>query len=149
MVAAPNAEGKSRSLTFEFWSNHEVRSSTAPASTYVRSVPPPQPQMMVGAWPAPMAVLILVLYASFWKVVCLSVLLGLALLKRSTAPVRTPSCGCPLRNQYVAPLLPPPPGPDVPQAESAIESGTLAARPKMARREIWVSIRGAPFYRAA
>jgi hypothetical protein len=65
----------------------------------VRSVPPPQPQMIVGAWPAPIAVLILALYASFWNVVNPICPSGLALLNRLTALVRTGSPGGPLRNQ--------------------------------------------------
>src|SRR5690606_1079092 len=90
--------------------------------------------MIVGACPAPIAVLIFVLYASFWKVVSLICWSGWALLKASTAPARTPSCGWPLRYQYVAPplLLP---GPDEPQAASAADTGTPAARVRRVRRE--------------
>src|SRR5690606_41556905 len=89
--------------------------------------------MIVGACPAPIAVLIFVLYASFWKVVSLICWSGWALLKASTAPARTPSCGWPLRYQYVAPplLLP---GPDEPQAASAADTGTPAARARRGRR---------------
>ncbi len=97
-------------------------------------MPPPQPQMMVGACPAPMAVLIFVLYASFWYVVSSIWSSGWALLNASTAPALTPSCGCPFRYQYVAPPLLP--GPDEPpQADSAAETGTAAARPRRVRRE--------------
>src|SRR5262245_37718511 len=95
--------------------------------------------MIVGASLAPIAVLIFVLYASFWNVVALICPSGFFLLNRSTAPCRTPSWGCPFRNQNVAPA-PPPPGPDVPQADrAAIDSGRLAAKPRTARREIGVS----------
>jgi hypothetical protein len=55
--------------------------------------------MMVGAWPAPIAVLIFVLYASFWNFVALIWVFGLALLKRSTVCCRTASPGSPVRNQ--------------------------------------------------
>src|ERR671933_258388 len=99
MVAAPNDDGISLSFTFGFLSNHEVRSSTCPASAHVRRPPPPQPQMIVGAWPAPSAVLIFVLYGSFWKVVVVICESGFALLNRSTARCLMPSWGAPLRNQ--------------------------------------------------
>src|SRR6266536_3716822 len=138
MVAGPNDDWISLFFTLGFWSNQEVRSSTCPASAHVRRPPPPQPQIMVGACPAPRAVLIFVLYGSFWKVVVVIFESGLASLNRSTACCRMPSWGAPLRNQYDAPPLPPP-GPDVPQAESAIESGTPAARPRKVRREVGVA----------
>ena len=62
-------------------------------------MPPPQPQMMVGAWFAPTAVRMRVLYASFWNVVPWIWSLGLAWLNRLSALVRTPSDGCPERYQ--------------------------------------------------
>jgi hypothetical protein len=98
-VAAPNEAGNSRSFTAAFWPNQSVRSSTAPASTQLFRPPPPQPQMMVGAWPAPIAVRIFVLYASFSNAVCLIWVSALALLKRSTARVRICSPGAAVRNQ--------------------------------------------------
>src|SRR3954451_15795209 len=99
MVAGPKDEGNSRLLTSALSSNHEVRSSTCPESTQLLRPPPPQPQMMVGPWPAPSAVLILVLYASFWNVVVWIWPSEFFLLKASTAPWRMSSCGWPLRNQ--------------------------------------------------
>ena len=55
--------------------------------------------MIVGAWPAPIAVLIFVLNASFWKVVNWICLSGLAALNRLTVSVRMPSWGWEVRNQ--------------------------------------------------
>ena len=98
-VAASNADGKSRSLTAAFSVKNDVRSSTWLFFTYSRRPPPPQPQMIDGPWPAPMAVLILVLYASFWNSVYLIAASGLAALKRLTVASRMACCGWPLRNQ--------------------------------------------------
>src|SRR3954454_22952574 len=109
MVAGPKDEGNSRALRSALSPNHAVRSSTWPASTQLFRPPPPQPQMMVGPWPAPSAVLILVLYGSFWYAVALIWLFGLALLNRSTECCRMSCCGWPLRNQYVVPPPDPPP----------------------------------------
>src|SRR5690348_15478491 len=95
--------------------------------------------MMVGAWPAPMAVLILVLYASFWNVVPVILELGLALLKRLTVAVRTCSPGAPDRYQYVAAAEPPPPllvpGPELPQAARAAAAPAPAERLRKLRRD--------------
>src|SRR5689334_14412572 len=84
--------------------------------------------MMVGAWPAPMAVLILVLYASFWKVVALILVFGLAALNRFTLAVRIASPGGPDRV-----------GPELPQAARAASvSGTPTANLRNVRREVVV-----------
>src|SRR3954467_11257002 len=107
--------------------------------------------MIVGAWPAPSAVLILALYASFWNVVALILEFGLALLNRSTLACRIASPGGPDRNPYVAgplpapPALPPPPpapacvGPELPQAARAAPvRGTPTATLRKVRRAVGV-----------
>ena len=107
--------------------------------------------MIVGACPAPIAVLIFALYASFWNVVALILVFGLALLNRSTLACRIASPGGPDRNQYVAvplpalPALPPPPpapacvGPELPQAARAAPvRGTPTATLRKVRREVVV-----------
>src|SRR3954449_3095756 len=110
MVAGPKDEANSRLLRSALSPNHEVRSSTCPASTQLLRPPPPQPQMIVGPWPAPSAVLILVLYESFGNSVYFSCEPEFAALKRLTLSSRTVCWGCPDRNQYEAapPVVPPP-----------------------------------------
>src|ERR1700712_4828020 len=58
--------------------------------------------MIVGDFPAPMAVLIFALYASFWNSVYEIVPVGLAASNALTAFSRMLCCGFPDRNQYVA-----------------------------------------------
>src|SRR6185437_5585103 len=95
--------------------------------------------MIVGACPAPIAVLILALYASFWNVVGLILLFGLALLNRSTLARRIASPGGPDRNQYVAVPLPACVGPELPQAARAAPvRGTPTATLRKVRREVVV-----------
>src|SRR2546423_11058732 len=95
--------------------------------------------MIVGPWPAPMAVLIFVLYASFWNSVELICALGFALLNRLTVSSRMPCCGGPVRNQYVAAPAPPPPvadfGPELPHAASAAPAVVPTARLRKFRRD--------------
>src|SRR5690625_1930396 len=93
--------------------------------------------MIVGASPAPIAVRILVLNASFWNPVRVSVVSGLASLKASTESVRIPSCGCPVRIQMVASPEVLSPGPDEPHAVSApITTGVLIARVRNDLRDV-------------
>src|SRR3569833_879761 len=99
MVAGPKEDGNSRSLTSLLLPNHEVRSSTWPASTQLFRPPSSLSLLFVGFCPAPRAVLILVLLASFWKVVVLIWWSGFFLLNASTAPWRMSCCGSPLRYQ--------------------------------------------------
>src|SRR3954447_23523777 len=90
---------------------------------------------MVGPWPAPSAVLIFCLYASFWKNVAVILVLGLALLTRSMAACRIGWPGGPDSDQYVAappPPLPPPEapvlslGPELPHAARPAAAGPPA-----------------------
>jgi hypothetical protein len=101
-VAAPQVDGSSLSLKSRFSSSQPVRSSTWPASTYDFSTPPPQPKIRVGAWLAPTAVLILVLYGSFWKKVASTEPLPIS-LNAVTEFFRMVSFGSPLRAHMVAP----------------------------------------------
>jgi len=86
-----------------------------------------------------MAVLILVLYASFWKYVTVILSAEFAELKASTAFCMVVWFGSPDRYHMLAP--PPPleaPGPDVPQAVvAATAKGVRAARARKDRREDW------------
>src|SRR5215470_1481907 len=50
---SPYDDGRSFCLTAAFWPNQSVRSTTWLASTYALRPPPPQPQIIVGDWPAP------------------------------------------------------------------------------------------------
>src|SRR5664279_757626 len=99
MVAAPKDDGNSLLFTAAFCENQSVRSSTAPAFTKLCRPPPPQPQMIVGAWPAPIAVLIFVLYASFWNSVYEIVPPDFDALNRLTASSRIFCWGWVDRNQ--------------------------------------------------
>src|SRR5689334_10933114 len=99
--------------------------------------------MMVGPCPAPSAVLIFVLYASFWNSVNEILPFGFAALKRLTVSSRMPCCGWPVRNQYVAepapalpPLDPPPLGPELPHAASVAAAPAPTPRLRKLRREI-------------
>src|SRR5205823_6367682 len=96
--------------------------------------------MIDGPCPAPIAVLIFVLYASFWNSVNVILELALAWLKRLTVSSRMPCCGWPVRNQYVAapaPVPPPPPlGPEVPQAARVAPAVVPTARLRKFRRDI-------------
>src|SRR5437762_12478213 len=94
--------------------------------------------MIDGPCPAPMAVLIFVLYASFWNSVDVIFEFGFAWLNRLTVSSRMPCCGWPVRNQYVAAPAPPPPpppppvpprlGPELPQAASVAPAVVPTAR---------------------
>src|SRR5215217_3442948 len=103
--------------------------------------------MIVGPWPAPMAVLTFVLYASFWNAVVVIFSLGFASLNRSTVFLRMVSPGGPVRIQYEAapappPASPPPPplpclvGPELPQEASAPTTGAPSARLRKVRRDV-------------
>jgi hypothetical protein len=92
--------------------------------------------MIVGAWFAPTAVRMRVLYASFSKNVAASCPSGCAALKASTDALRRPSWGAPVRYQMLASPARVWPGPDVPQAASALAPiGAAIASARNDRRE--------------
>src|SRR5699024_7439593 len=62
---------------------------------------------------------------------------GFASLKASTASVRMPSCGCPVRIQMLASPVAFSPGPDEPHAVSApMTTGVLIARVRKDLRDV-------------
>src|SRR2546423_8049373 len=92
-----------------------------------------------------MAVLIFCLNASFWNSVVLSLVSGFASLNLLTCASRMACCGCPVRNQYVAPPPAPPAavvepgvlfGPELPQAVRPAASAPPPTRPRKVRRDV-------------